>query len=74
MKSFVYSEWFPVLSTAKDILLSAAFREDQQIPENSTVVTVIGLEFASAFDNGTYYVVKDHGTATILECFKVKPD
>ena len=69
VKSFVISEWFPVLATAKDIQLSAAFREDQQLPENSTVVTVMGLEFASAFDNGMYYVVKDHGTAAIVKCF-----
>ena len=68
VKSFVISEWFPVLSTTKDIQLSAAFREDQQLPENSTVVAVMGLEFASAYDNGTYYVVRDHGTAAIVGC------
>ena len=69
VKSFVISEWFPILSTPIDIQLSTAFREDLQLPEDSTVVTVMGFEFASAFDNGMYYVVKDHGTAAIVKCF-----
>ena len=73
VKSFVISNWFSVESVARDIQLAATFREELQIPENSSIVTVMGLEFASAYDNDLYYVVKDHGTAYIAEVFSGQP-
>ena len=64
----IVSDWISVNNEPIDFELSAAFDENQLPRDKSTVVVVMGVEFASAFDYGSPYVVKDHGTATVLAC------
>ena len=49
--------------------ISTALREDQLPGEKSIVVVLMGLEFASAMQNNSPYVLKSIGTAGIVACF-----
>ena len=62
------SEWLHVDNVSIDFQLSAAFREGQLPGAKSTVVVVMGLEFASAMQNNSPYVVKGIGTAGVVVC------
>jgi hypothetical protein len=62
------SEWLHVDNIPIDVQLSAAFKEGQLPIEQSTVVVSMGLEFATAMQNDSPYVVKGIGTAGILAC------
>lgn len=67
-KEWSVSEWLHVDIIPIDIQLSAAFKAGQLPIEQSTVVVCMGLEFATAIQNNSPYVVKGIGTAGILAC------
>jgi len=64
----VVSDWNAVSGEPIDFQISAAFDDNQLPKEKSTVVVVMGLEFASAIEHNTPYVLKGHGTAGIVDC------
>ena len=61
-------EWYNVNNFPFDFEISAAFRKDQLPKEKSTIVVVMGLEFATAMQNDSPYVVKVIGIAGIVAC------
>ena len=63
------SDWLSVSSDPVDFQITASFDQNALPREKTTVLVVIGLEFASGMQYNTSYVVKDHGTMAILKCF-----
>ena len=62
------SKWLHVDNIPINFQLSAAFKERQLPIEQSTVVVSMGLEFATAMQNNSPYVVKGIGTCVIVAC------
>lgn len=63
------SDWLSVSSDPVDFQITASFDQNALPREKTTVLVVMGLEFASGMQYNTPYVVKDHGTMAILKCF-----
>jgi hypothetical protein len=62
------SEWMSVNNVPIDFEISAAFKEGHLPGAKSTVVVLMGLEFATAMQNNSPYVVKGIGTAAVVAC------
>jgi hypothetical protein len=65
----VVSEWIKVGREPRDIVIPVAFDANHLPREKTTVMAVVGFEFASEIQFDTPYIVKDHGTCAILGCF-----
>jgi hypothetical protein len=65
----VVSEWIPVGTEPGDIVIPVAFDENHLPREKTTVMAVVGFEFASGIQFDAPYIVTDHGTCAILGCF-----
>jgi hypothetical protein len=65
----VVGEWIKVNSEPRDIVIPVAFDENHLPRKKTTVIAVVGFEFASEIQYDTPYIVKDHGTCAILGCF-----
>jgi hypothetical protein len=64
----IISEWQLVSYTPTDIQMSLKF-DDGFIPqERSIVIVALGFEFATMIENGSPYIVKDHGSMAIIGC------
>lgn len=62
------SEWIGVSTDAIDFQIMAAFDETHLPREKTTVIVAMGLEFASDIQHNTPFVVRDHGTMSIVAC------
>lgn len=62
------SEWIRVSTDAIDFQITAAFDEGHLPREKTTVLVAMGLEFASDIQYDTPFVVRDHGTMSIVAC------
>jgi len=65
----VVTEWIRVSNEPRDIVIPIAFDANHLPREKTTVMAVVGFEFASEIQFDTPYIVKDHGTCAILGCF-----
>ena len=64
----IISEWKPISYSPTDILMSLKFDNDFVPQERSIVIVALGFEFATMIENGSPYIVKDHGSMAIIGC------
>ena len=64
----IISEWKSISYYPTDILMSLKFDNDFVPQERSIVIVALGFEFATMIENGSPYIVKDHGSMAIIGC------